>query len=446
MFGDESFQPLGLAYIAAVLEQNGYIVKIIDLLIEHYSDQELINIIKKFQPRYCGLSIVTPVANRAFYLARLIKKTAKNIITIAGGPHATACAEECLRKGFDFAVRGEGEETVIDLLQHKNNPAAIKGISYRQGNQVRHNPDRPYIKDLDALPFPARHLLPDLKLYKGQEALGNRLPVATIITSRGCPFKCNFCFKAIFGNRFRSRSAQNVIQEWLYLIKTYKVKEIAIVDDTFTSNIKRVYRICDFLIKNKIKTRWSCPNGIRVDLGGYPLLKQMQQAGCYRVALGVESGSQKVLDFIGKKITLQQIKQTAVNCKKAGIKTMAFLMLGNLCENRTTMQQTIDFAKKVPFTYVQFLLTIPYPGTFLYEEIKRNGRLFIQDWDQYGQYEETASFAYGDITPQLLAEMSKKAYRQYYFRISYILKQIFNLENYKYLPRRLKSAFKVFSS
>ena len=393
-FGDESFLPLGLGYIAAILRKNNFDVKVFDLLIDKKSDDEVLNFIKYFLPSIIGFSAVTPVVNSAYRLAGKIKKTFPDIFLIIGGPHASALPEEPLNNFFDFVIIGEGENTIIDLLNNLNNPEKVKGIAYKQNGNMQITEPREFITALDDLPFPARDLFPELKLYRGQESLGSRVPVGSILTSRGCPFSCTFCFKAIFGNKFRARSPENILLEWIHLIKDYKVKEIAIVDDSFTTDVNRVIKFCDLLIKEKLKVRWSCPNGIRIDIGDIDMLKKMKETGCYRVALGIESGNQEVLDKIGKRIKIEQIIKMVENCKRVGIKTMGFYMLGNPGEDEKTMQQTIDFAKKLRTDYAQFLLPIPYPRTKMYEEIKKNGKIFITDWSQYGQYEGSACFSY----------------------------------------------------
>jgi radical SAM superfamily enzyme YgiQ (UPF0313 family) len=442
-FGDESFMPLGIGYIAAVLEREGYKVKVLDMLIMKMSDAGMPGVIEDFKPDAVGFTAVTPVVKSAFRAAKLIKEKYPDIITFIGGPHATAMPDECLDNGMDFVVSGEGEETTIDLLRNTGSPENVSGILYKKNGEIIRTQERPFIQDLDAIPFPARHLFPPLSMYKGQEALGSMNPVGTILTSRGCPYACKFCFKAVFGTRFRQRSAESVLEEWKLLVDRYGVKEIAIVDDSFTTDIARVHKICDELIRSKSKTRWSCPNGIRVDLGGYEMLKKMKDAGCYRVALGIESGSQRIIDSIGKKIRLEQIEETVRNCRRAGIKTMGFYMLGNLEETEETMEETIKFAKRLNTDYAQFLIAIPYPGTFIYNEIKKNGKLYINDWDQYGQYEGSACFEYGNLTPKLLIKMSRKAELDYYLNPAYILKQILNMETYRYLPRRIKAAMRV---
>lgn len=440
-FGDESFMPLGMAYIAAVLEKNGHEVRVTDLLVNKKTESEILETIASFSPSHIGFTVVTPVINPAYELCSAIREKFPNIVIIAGGPHASALPEECIENGFDFAVIGEGEETIAELINGRP-LEEIKGIAYKKNGTRVKTDKREYITDLDSLPLPARHLF-DSAVYKGQEALGSKQPVFSIMTSRGCPYSCTFCYKAVFGNKFRARSAESVVEEWVMLKEKYGAAEIAVVDDSFTTDPARVHKICDMLIERKVNVRWSCPNGIRTDIGGLDMLKKMKKAGCYRAALGIESGSQEILDKIGKRTKREKIEQMVKNCRSAGIRTMGFYMLGNPGETRKTMQETIDFAKKLGTDYAQFLLPIPYPGTKLYDDIKANGKIFITDWSMYGQYEGTASFSYGEVTPELLTEMLKKAEKEYYMNPGYILKQIFNLETYMFLPRRVKAALRV---
>ncbi len=440
-FGDDSFMPLGIAYIAAVLEKSGCEVRVVDLLVNKKTEAQVLEEIASFNPSYIGFTAVTPVINPAYELCGAIKKKFPHIITIAGGPHASAMPEECVEKGFDFAVIGEGEETIAELISAMP-PEEVKGLAFKKNGRIIRTGNREYITDLDSLPLPARHLF-DCAAYKGQEALGSKQPVFSIMTSRGCPYSCTFCYKAIFGNKFRQRSARSVVEEWVMLKEKYKAAEIAVVDDSFTTVPARVHEICDLLIKHKVNLRWSCPNGIRIDIGGLDMLKKMKAAGCYRTALGIESGSQEILDRIGKRIKKEKIEEMVKNCRSAGIRTMGFYMLGNPGETRQTMQETINFAKKLGTDYAQFLLPIPYPGTAMYEDIKVNGKIFIKDWSMYGQYEGTASFSYGEVTPELLTEMLKKAEKEYYLNPAYVIKQILNPETYMFLPRRLKAVLKV---
>jgi len=444
-FGDESFMPLGIAYIAAVLEREGYEVRVRDHIIEPQPEAVFLRETQEFNPIVVGFTAVTPVVNSAYRLSAKLKEIIPGLVTIIGGPHATAMPDEGLLKGLDYVVRGEGEFTMLELMKNLTNPEGIRGLSYMKNGQPVHNPDREFMsgEEMDKLPFPARHLFPDIHRYKGQEALGSKVPCASIMTSRGCPFGCKFCYKAVFGKKFRARTPENIVAEIIYLKETYGVKEVAIVDDTFTSDVKRVIKFCDLLIEKKVNMRWSCPNGIRVDIGDLEMFKKMKKAGCYRTALGIESGSQRILDDIGKRISLKEIEDTVSMLKKAHIKTMGFFMLGNLGENKETMQETIDFAIRIKTDYAQFLLAIPYPGTALYEIVKREGKFFIENWDEYGQYEGTASFSHKEVTPELMKEMGHKASRQYYLNPGYLFRQFINPETYAFLPRRLKVAARI---
>ena len=441
VFGAESFLPLGIGYIAAVLEKAGHTVKVLDLTINKVSDGDIVELVQRGKIDLVGFSAVTLTVKRAYHIAAVLKEKT-GVITVMGGPHATAVPEEPLLNNIDFVVRGEGEVTIVELCDNYKDPGKIKGISFLRGGKYIHNEARPYISELDLLPFPARHLFPPLNLYKGQQALGNRLPVGNILTSRGCPYECTFCFKAVFGRHFRARSVDSIISEWKHLLREHKVKEISIIDDSFTTSTERVMALCKRILEEKLVIPWCCPNGIRVDNASFEMLSAMRKAGCYRVAFGVESGSQKILDSIGKKITLAQIEAAFKNARKAGIETTAFLMIGNLEEDRATIQQTINFAKKIAPTYVQFLITIPYPGSLIYEEVKRNGKLLIKDWDEYGEYDNKFCFEYKNVNATLIDEMYKKAYRNYYLRPAYIIKQLFNQNTYRYFNRRVRAFFR----
>lgn len=441
IFGAESFLPLGIAYVAAVLKKAGHEVKVLDLTVENLKDEEVVESAVKFGADLAGFSTVTPTINSTYKIAGMLKKNS-NIKTATGGPHVSALPDEALKNNIDFVIRGEGEESILDLVSNIDAPYKVKGISYvDESGNIIHNPDREYIKNLDDLPFPARELFPDQNLYKGQPALGNRVPVANIVTSRGCPHSCNFCSRAIFGQKFRARSPHNVIEEWKYLVKVKKVKEIAITEDNFTLDSKRVHTFCDMVINEKLKIPWCCPQGIHVSTP-FEILKKMKESGCYRVALGVESGCQEILNRISKRITLEQIEKAVDNCRKLKIETMGFFMLGNLGENESTMQTTIDFAKKIEPDYVQFTIAIPYPGTGLYEEVVKNGKILVSNWDDYGEYEGKAIFEHGELTSELMNKMHKKAYKEYYLRPQYMIRQIFNINNYLFFFRRLKATFK----
>jgi anaerobic magnesium-protoporphyrin IX monomethyl ester cyclase len=292
--------PLGLASIGAVLLRAGHEVTVCDTAIE---PQALKPMLKKNKFDLVGLSATTPLVKNAWELAVFIKKYSKAPI-ILGGPHVSALSDESLKqKGVDFVVRGEGEEAVLEIcemLEGKRKREDILGLSYKNKKKIVHNPARPLIKNLDDLPFPAYNLF-KIEKYSITQPLRDRQTDKArafyMMTSRGCPYGCVYCYKGICGRSWRPKTAEKVVEEWEYLVKEMKATEIGVQDDVFNLDRKRALKICDLLIKKGLnKVPWITNNGIRADKVDLELLKKMKQAGCKRVAFGVESGSQKILN------------------------------------------------------------------------------------------------------------------------------------------------------
>ncbi len=254
--------------------------------------------------------------------------------------------------------------------------------------------------------------------------------------SRGCPFNCIYCFKGLFGYMWRARSPENVVKEWEWLINDINVEEIAIYDDIFNLSLERVNKIYDLILKKKLNLPHFFPNGLRAEFVNYQTLKKMKKAGCIRVAFGVETGSKRIMKTIDKRLDLNKVKKTFELCKKLDIESTAFFVLGLPGENRETMQETIDFAKELDPTFAQFTTLTPFVGTRVYDLIKREGEL-LEDWNVKfsGHYDKPKKFKLGELTPELLLEMKRKAYREFYFRPSYLLRNLrprnLSLENIK---------------
>lgn len=413
--------PVGLAYLASTLEQDSHEVRCIDMQVESRIDIQ--NEIKKYE--IIGISSCTPSIKEAWNLARLAKE--QNKLVILGGPHPTVLPEESLEKHYvDIIVRGEGEETIREICAGIN-LEKIPGISYKKNGKFIHNPQRQPIEYLDKLPFPARHLF-NLKKYNSE--FHKKKIVGNIFTSRGCPYNCSFCSNAVFGREYRMRTPENVIKEWKEMIRM-EIEEINVADDNFTANPKRAITICNMLIDQGLNIPWTASGGLRVDSISKELLQVMKKSGCYRVALGAESGSQIILDKIGKRIKLQQIRDAVKICKEVGLETTVFFMIGNLGESEESMQMTINFAKELEPDFVQFTIAVPYPGSILYDSIKKYGKFLITDWEEYSSYEGKAYFEYGEMSKELVEKMFKKAYRDYYVRpkiiIKYLLKYNFKI-------------------
>jgi radical SAM superfamily enzyme YgiQ (UPF0313 family) len=381
--GSPGYPTLGLAYIASVLEKNNFSVGILDMVVEPKSDGELEKFLLGAKPTVIGVTAMTPQANDAFKLTSFIKKIWKDSLIVLGGPHATATPESCLGNSIDMVCIGEGEYTMLDIARYAREGGSlrdIKGIAFKQDGKAVFAEQRELIKDLDELPFPARHLLPITKYtFMQKRADTDFKKSTTMITSRGCPYGCIYCNKKIFGYKFRARSAKNVVDEMEHLVEKYKVEAIFFEDDTFTLNKKRVAAICDEILDRKLEIEWT--SQARVNTITRDLIFKMKKAGARWIEFGVESGSQRVLEILKKKITVQQVRDAFAWSKEAGIKRYAFFMLGIPGETREDIGQTIKLIEEIEPDELQLSILTPYPGTEVWDEFVRKNPIDINKMD-----------------------------------------------------------------
>ena len=435
------YHPLGLAYIAAIARQHGFPVKIIEANALGLSHEQIKKEINDFNPDFVAMSASSSMMDEVEKLAKLCPA---NVKVILGGIHASSMPGEVLRDypRIDLVVRREGEETIVELLNEKSY-SEIRGVSYRdKSGKIIHNLDSTFIDDLDSLPFPARDLLP-MEKYFSFEA--RQYPIDYIVTGRGCPYKCTFCADFITsGRKLRIRSAANIVAEVEYLVKEYGVKEIDFQDDNFTYYADRVFEFCELMIKKGLNKKiiWKVANGVRCDKLTLPMLKKMRHAGCYMLSLGIESGNQEILNKMKKAETLQDIKNAAIWCRKVGIETRGLFIFGNLGENRKTMEDTIRFAKSIPLDTATFHICIPMPKTEYWEIIQRDGKFLDVGWKGYTAY-STGAFIHGNVTPELMSEMQKKAYREFYIRPSFIMRRLLRLKTLKDVALTFKGGMEV---
>ena len=422
--------PLGLAMVAAVLEKNGDSVQILDLALLGMSDESLRIRIQQEKPDIVGITAMTPTINSALSVAKRVKEIDRDILVILGGSHATLLPEETLQDSpdIDVIVCGEGEQTTPEVVAALKEDAGslrqVPGVAYREGNKTRTNPTRPPILDLDSLPFPAFHLLPMGK-YRLHPPFGRKTPIMPIITSRGCPYRCVFCSKSVFGHRYRSNSAAYVVDQIRFLSEKFGIKEVKFYDDSFTLNRERVVDICALLKEQKLDIPWTCET--RVNLVDRDLLTTMMDAGCYMIEYGVESGNQQILDNLKKDITLEQAVRTFKWTHEAGIETVAYFMIGSPGETHETIEESIEFAKKLDPDFVQFSVATPYPGTELYRLSLEEGCMPRQ-WDKYVYADlkpvDNPAFETKNLNKNELRKWNKRAYTSFYLRRSYALKRL----------------------
>jgi len=441
---------LGLGYLAAVLEQTGHQVQIYDAVVE---DEPLRDVLERGKFELVGISSTTPLINKAWEAAR--EAQAHGATTILGGPHPTLLPDESLqRPEVDLVARGEGEETIVEIasnieyrISNGESPqlferaawSEVAGLSFRDENgQIVHNPPRPLRKDLDSIPFPAHHLF-KIERYANLQPLTDGLnPKArayTIVTSRGCPYNCIYCSKAITGRTWRPRSPENVVAEWRWLVRDLRATEIGVTDDTMTLDPERAKTICRMLVAEGLNTvPWITIHGINAHNTDEELLHLMKQAGCKRVGFGVESGNQCVLDSIKKQQTLDEVRRAFANAKKVGLETMGFFIFGLPTDTEETMEDTIRLALELDPELANFMIAAPFPGTEMYDIILQEGHLFSHDWRDFAIHDEKARFEIGDLTAELVERKWHEAYRRFYLRPSRVWRRVTSPDTWRRLP------------
>lgn len=422
--------PLGIAYIASVLKKEGIRVQALDLCVEQVSDDTLKRLLQDGEVSVVGITSTTPQIYEAWAIAQRLKEIDRSLLIILGGVHPTVMSEESIGKaGIDVVVRGEGEYTFLELVRHKDDYAGgsewkkIPGIMFKQPDgQIVNTGHNSTINDLDLLPFPARYLFPFPHKYS---SVGQVERIFTdILTSRGCPSHCLFCSnKDVFGDVFRARSPENIVDEIEYLLRKYGIGEIHISDDTFTYDPSRVMTFCDLMHKRRINIPWACGNGIRVDNVTKELLSTMKAAGCYRVGLGIESGNIEIQRRLGKGISLEQVRNTVEIARNVGITTVGFYMIGNLGETEKTVMETIRFACSLPTDYAQFTIMTPYPGTPIYRYLEKKGWIYDSDWSHYGIYHDPV-FETPSLSSTDMKKLYGKAYRSFYINTRFIIRKL----------------------
>jgi len=416
--GHMPFALLGLAYLGAILEKHSYNVDVIDCHVLGLSYGDFRSEIAKRKPNIVGLSCSTLTYKTALKLAEIAKEELPACLVFIGGPHVTFWDDKALGEcpALDVIVRKEGEYTLLELVQKVEAGKSfddVLGITYRKNGEVVRTPDRPYIEDLDSLPFPARHLWPLERLRKFEDMF-------YLIASRGCVFWCEFCATVrMHGRKFRMRSPKNIADELEFLYKTYGVTNFTFCDDAFTVEPARIEELCRLIIERKLKIKWNC--GTRVDMLTRELLVQMRDAGCISVWSGVESGTQKVLDAMHKGITIDQTMRVYNWLRELGLKPAPNVILGFPGETKESAWDTIKFVEKISPDEVGFYnIATPFPGTPLYDSVKEKGWLRVTDFDKYDT--ATPIFETPWLTMKELKQIREDAFHHFYMRPSYVIR------------------------
>jgi len=436
--------PLGLFYIAAyALENSSHHIEVLDTQVEKLTYEELKEKIRIKKPEVVGITALTLTMVDVLKTAQLVKETSKNIKVVLGGSQVNLYPQETINfPEIDFLVLGEGEITFTHLLNNIENPQKlkeIKGLVFKEKGEIINTGFPGFISDLDSLPHPARKLTP---YKKYNSLLAKRSPITTMITSRGCPYNCLFCDRPHLGRRFRVRSAQNVVEE-MEECRDMGIKEFLIYDDTFTVNRPRVLNICEEIISRKLDIGWDIRG--RVDNVDAEMLKRMKEAGCERIHYGVEAGTEKILQVLRKGITLEQARETFKLTKKAGISTLAYFMIGSPQEKREDILKTIQFAKELDPDFVHITITTPFPGTALYGMGLEKG--IIDDfWGKFSRNPKSnfpVQYWEEHLTAEQLQTLLGYAYKSFYLRPQYIIKEISKTKSFPEFKRKIKAGLKI---
>jgi len=414
------FIPLSLGYLGAICEKNGYEVRIIDCQGERLTHESFRRELERTDTDIVGITSATLTYKSALKVAKISKEVFPDCITLLGGCHATFWDVNALNEcpSLDIIVRKEGEITFLELLrklENKENLDDVQGITFRRSGSIIRNEDRPYIENLDDLPFPAHHLF-NLKSYIKVGKL-----IIPVMTSRGCVYWCDFCTAVrMFGRKYRMRSPKNVVDEIEHVYTTFGVDQFTFYDDAFTVDPARTEAMCDEIMRRKLPIQWDCET--RVDMINKPLLEKMRRAGCIAVWFGVESGCQMIIDKMHKKFTIEQTRKAFKTAHEVGLMTVASVILGFPGETEETAWETINFIKSLDPADVGFYIATPYPGTPLYDLVKEKGWLKTDDFDKYDT--ATPVFETPYLSMEKLKEIRFKAYQQFYLRPGYIFKML----------------------
>ena len=404
--------PLGMLWLASYLKSKGIKVNAIDGNVDTFEEKIL------YDYDIIAMSVGMANIQKTIETVKSVKKNSPEKIFVGGGVYASQDPAYLLNNGFDAVAVGEAEETFYEYLT-RSDKENIKGLHILKDGKPYFTGIRKEVENLDELPFPALEFV-NIKKYKNP--MSKKSPLCTIMTSRGCPHECTYCFH---NRNHRARSPENVVDEIEWQVNKFGIKEILIIDDNFTLNLNRAERICDLIIERNIKVTMQCWGGLRVDRITRHILEKMKQAGVWLVAIAPETGSQDTLDRVKKKFTIEQVKQARQWCREVGLKTYSFFMVGFPWENKELIQKTLDFAYELDSEFTQFSRVYPMLGTELYEQIKDK---FQIRRDDKGFFYGDSNIQLKDITEEEVEKMIRSGYRRMYLNLRRIFQLLFTLK------------------
>jgi radical SAM superfamily enzyme YgiQ (UPF0313 family) len=444
--------PLGLGYIASILRNEGHHIRVIDANASKLSENQIEKTIKTFTFDAVGLTGLITQFKQVQRIASIIKNNSKATIVLGGGL-ASAAPEVILNKtDIDIVVIGEGEKTTSELFQsigNENTLENVRGICYRKDGRLFQTERRKPIDDISSLPFPAWDLFP-MEHYFNNNAMCMPNRRISLITSRGCPYQCTFCFHGVFGHRYKARTAENVFQEIELLYQKYGIKGFVFEDDTFVLDKQRLYRLCNLIKECRLKIYWSC--NARVDLIDEEFIRKVKGAGCIGISYGVESGNQAQLDKIKKGITVEQAYRAIELTRRAGIITHGFVMLNIPGETIDTINDSIKFCKQAGLQ-AEFTILTPIPGSKICQDAIEAKMVVIDDLvENWGSWLDKVLVNFTNLSSQKLIGIKRTAeseifnsfYKKSIKDIALMLFLEFKINGFFAVLNRLKRGFKVF--
>jgi radical SAM superfamily enzyme YgiQ (UPF0313 family) len=435
--------PITLAYVAASILKSGHEVKLVDMDAENIDHHKLSEVVKQYDPDMVGLSVMLNNLIVCLELAELIKKINSDIKIIFGGIMVNLYPKSTISyESVDYGVIGEGEQTFPELLEYLEKKLPLKkvrGLVFKNNNEIIVNDSRPPIEEMDEIAYPARELLDNSK-YKS--LISHKSPITILFTSRGCPYQCNFCSKPSFWNKWRFHSPKYVANEF-EVCADLGIKEILVYDDIFTSNSQRVRKVCEEINKKQLDISWDIRT--RIDLVHRDDLNVLKKSGCVRINYGVESGDPEILKILNKGYTIEKIKNAFKISKELGFETLGYFMIGSPNETKASIMKTFKLMKELDPDYIHLTHVVPYPKTKLFDMAVQRGLAMPDAWENLENlnYDTFPMFTDGELTRKDIFNYVKKGYRTFYYRPSYIWKHIRKIRSFKELWRNVKAAFSL---
>lgn len=429
----EPMPPTGIAYIAGALVHAGFHTRAVDMFAEKLTAAQVVDRAQRFAPDIVGMTVLTPSAPTCEALARLIRAALPGVKIVWGGVHADVFAKDILRNGAaDFVVHHDGEDTVVELVQAladgQTDLGHVDGLTWSDGGEPVTNKTRALRRDLDSLPYPAWDLFPYHR-YGLLPFADVDKPVLTMTGSRGCPYRCDYCSLLHSGKVYRRRDPVKIVDEYEHIVDRYGVKQIGFVDPIFPLVIKDLRPLCEEMIARKLDQRCVWLSETRADRLDEETCRLMYAGGCRRVLMGIESGVDMLLGNVNKNLTTEKVRWGVENARKAGLQTVGLFMIGMPGETPEMTRETIEFAVDLDLDFAKFAITVPFPGSKLFED-QWQKTLFRDDWENYTTFNPDADrlvYHPEGYDPEVLIKMQSYALRRFYMRYDQVKRQLVDL-------------------